>query len=349
MNNYKKSECFEDFKDILEILFITKKESKTEEKDLSLKDGYMLYEGILQKITNKYFFSYSYNNHEVNLSYIDENNNIKSLKKKKFNFFRKIYSASLSLKKDKIYICLKNIKKVKIFNCDLDNKLMEDSNDEIKGDNNSSSHFNKCIEVTDELIATSDNKEIVIWKKDETTKVYLNITSFGLKTETCDLLFLNNEYFISSQPFQKTIIFFNINNLQSEKIIKNIDSIISSNCLLIINEYIIVNCKNGISIILKETKEEIQFIENCYDKIIKENKKIYLDNDNNIYILYVLETNKNMKKIFIEVMKMENKSFKLIEKYKKVSIEDNKILEIVLMNKSNIIIWGNELHILFNQ
>ena len=79
-------------------------------------------------------------------------------------------------------------------------------------------------------------------------------------------------------------------------------------------------------------------------------KVLSLDNDNNIYILNELNSVNERKKIFIEVMRMENNYFKLIKKYNEAYINDSQALEMVLMNKNknNLMLWGNSTYLLCN-
>ena len=81
-----------------------------------------------------------------------------------------------------------------------------------------------------------------------------------MNAETNDLLLINDAYFASSQACRKTITFIDISNLKEDKIITNIDSIDCNNCLSVFKNFIIVNCTEGIAIILLETKKLIQYI-----------------------------------------------------------------------------------------
>ena len=95
-------------------------------------------------------------------------------------------------------------------------------------------HFNKCIELSNEYIATAEDECIYLYEINGENK---QITKFHLDDTISDLLLINNEYFISSQLICETLLYFNIKNLTKENVIKNIDSFNSNKCLLL-KEYI---------------------------------------------------------------------------------------------------------------
>jgi hypothetical protein len=236
---------------------------------------------------------------------------------------------------------------VVIFNLDLENQLMEKSDDEIK-DNEDGGRFNKCIEISDEFIATADTYSIIIWKK--YTKEYVNIKKIYLDKETYDLLLINNEYFVSTQANQKTLTFIDIPDLKEDKIITEIDCIEENNCLFLFKNNIIVNCKEGIAIILLETKEIIQYIENFDRDLISKRLSIYNnDNDYILYILNRLDSDYNKQKFNVKIMKLEDDQLKLIGRYDETEIEDQGKLQIIALNKDTTLIYGNKIFIQKNE
>ena len=92
------------------------------------------------------------------------------------------------------------------------------------------SHFNKCIQLTNKYLATADDDNIIIWNNN-------NIKQFEIEkkivigAKTSDLILVNNEYFISSQPDKKIIVIININSFEISNTILNVDCIDSQNSL----------------------------------------------------------------------------------------------------------------------
>jgi len=344
---FDKCYTFDDLEDILRKLF--KKDSiikRLELKEMDLRESFTLNDGAITKITDEYFFSYSYSKDEVKISSIDKNGSTKTLEKTTIDFRRKICSATVSLHKNKIYACLANSRNVIFFNFDLENKLMEQSEYEIR-DSEGGSRFNKCIEINEDMCATADSDNVIIWQKygDE----YIKTKKCCFNTETYDLLLVNNEFFVASQANQYTLTFIDIPNMKEDKIIKNIDSINYSNCMHLFQENIFVNCKEGIALINIETKELIQFIQN-YDNnnIAKGNKRIatYIkDDDFYIYILNRLVSDYGKQKYYIKAMKFEDNYLKLTDKYEETEIDDGGRMDIIIMNPDIILIWGDKLYI----
>jgi hypothetical protein len=344
---FDKCYTFEDLKDILEVLF--EKEDINEKpklKEMNLKGGFTLKDGLITRLNDEFLFCYSYNIDKVKIASVD-GVGIREYDKTTIDFRQRIFSASLSLQKNKIYATLTNSRKVVIFNLDLENQLMERSDDEIK-DNEDGGRFNKCIEISDEFIATADTYSIIIWKK--YTKEYVNIKKIYLDKETYDLLLINNEYFVSTQANQKTLTFIDIPDLKEDKIITEIDCIEENNCLFLFKNNIIVNCKEGIAIILLETKEIIQYIENFDSDQISKRLSIYNnDNDYILYILNRLDSDYNKQKFNIKIMKLEDDQLKLIGRYDETEIEDQGKLQIIALNKDTTLIYGNKIFIQKNE
>ena len=101
---------------------------------------------------------------------------------------------------------------------------------EINDDENISIfHFNKCIDFGNNYLAIADNEFINIWNENNNGH-FSKLIKLNIGNKTPDLLLANDNYFISIQPNNKTIIIFNIKHLRQEKIIPNVDSIDSKNC-----------------------------------------------------------------------------------------------------------------------
>lgn len=258
------------------------------------KIGYVKYnkqqnldEVILHKIDDKNYLVYEPYNHNKNLKLktIDEEYSIE--------FKDKIYSITSSNDKNKIFICLLRQKKVKILNCNLRKLEIELSDEFILDSNyNDKNHFNKCMQISNEYLATSDNTKISIWSRVNnylTNKgEFINVLNINLNTPILEMLYVNNEYFISCEHRNQSISFINIKKLEREKIIKDDKFLFDDpkNCLLSLDKYIVVNCPTGIVLIYIKTKEIVQFIDNQY-----KNKFICLNNNDSFYIISLFNNN----------------------------------------------------------
>ena len=326
--------------------------------------------GIISKISDNLFFTY--NNCEYYIAINNYNINENALFKQKngvLNFKDLIYSV-LSFKKDDfiyIYACLIINKKIKIFIYNIKDDIIKISDEEIKDENNddgddindansfssdnsyknlNNNIFTKCIQLANQLIATSDNKNnIYIWKKDD-SKGYINIKKIKLNYFINDLLLINDEYFIYSHSKAKTITFFNFKELNKEKIIDNIECVNTQNSLFLIKQFILINCKEGITILSLKTKEVVQFIE-----ILKGiwEKKICFDKNNNIYILNHYNSLNIMKYKFLDGCLVEIKEYNEIDKQNSLSYSkdsNSNKTNIICVNEEDIIIWNNGIYIL---
>ena len=342
-DNLKFDKCYSysEFGKILDELFKinSNNDNLSEEIELYLTEEFSISNGIITKINDEYFFNYAFD--EVEISFINKIGELKPLIETGINFNRNIYSASVSLRKNKIFACLKSFRKVIIFNFNLENKIMEQNKNEISDEGEN--RFNKCIDIKDDLVVTADSKYIIIWEKINDT--YIIKKKLLLDTETNDLLLINDEYFVSSQTNKKTITFIDILNLKEDKIIKKVDSIDYYNCLCLLRNYLIVNCKEGIAIILLETKELIRYIENYEDDIYKHSKRLCTYNNGNDFYLYILNQFNDIKmKYNISVMKLEDENFKLIRKYKD-NLTNDRNFNFTIMNENTILIWGEKIYI----
>jgi len=340
---FDKCYTFSEFREILDKLFKQKSnnENKPQENVIDIREQFRINNGIIAKINDEYIFSSS-NRDEVKISFLEKNGNLTTLEKTLIEFNRIIYSASVSLQKNKIFACLDYFRKVIIFNFNLENKLMEQNKNEISDEGEN--RFNKCIDIKDDLVVTADSKYIIIWEK--INDIYIIKKKLLLDTETNDLLLINDEYFVSSQTNKKTITFIDISNLKEDKIIKKVDSIDYYNCLCLLRNYLIVNCKEGIAIILLETKELIRYIENYEDDINKYSKRLCTYNNGNDFYLYILNQFDYRKINYnISVIKLEDDYFKLIRKYKDCSTDDDRNFNFIIMKEYTFLIWGKSIYI----
>ena len=303
--------------------------------------------GIISKINDKYFFSYSYLSNIAEIDkYHKDKNEIYYLPKSKISFPDKIYSVSCSNKSNKIYACLNHRKAVAIFQYNLIKKTMNLCEEEIRG-LTYNPHFNKCIELVDDYVATSEMDEINIWFKfQDDNKFYSNVRRLLFAPKINDILLINNNYFISSHYESEIIVFYDINDSYKESIITDIKPYNYSNCLYLFNEYIIVNCINGISLISINTRQLVQFIE--YSKPYDDINQIFIGNDDNIYISdFSSET-------FLVKYEFRDGYFVIKEKYKSIETDkkrayflaNSSLFKMMCINDEDIIIWGKNMWIL---
>ena len=337
LDKLKNAKEFEERTKIIIGLFDFEKKNNNnnfQKKNRSIKRNYTINDGFLIKLNDKYFFDNSALSKTAHLTFFEkENNSMKYLNSSNISFNEKIYSISFSEVKRKIYICLSNLKKVKILDYNIDEKIIQYNGESISDDIESNVHFNKCISITNELVVTADNIMIIIWYNKNKGKEYSIVKRILLNTKTSDILSVNNQYFISTQPSKKTIKFYNIEYLEEEKEITGVDFPDTQNILFLIKNYIIVNCQKGIAMILIKTKDVVQFIENFGN--IPNNKEICFDKNDNIYILYKTSL------YFIKILKLKivEGTYEPLEEYNEMEINE-KSLKFFCINEDDIILWG---------
>ena len=258
-----------------------------------------------------------------------------------------IYSISYSKEKNQIYICVLLERKVKIFDYNLLEKKVKLNIREIFDDNDKIIHFNKCISISNKYLATSDNDCINIWNEDINNKSnYLNIKKIILNEKTCDLLSINNDYFISSHPETSSIAFYKVSNFTREKEILNIECINYKDCFLLFKQYTIVNCCKGISILLNQTRELVQIIDsNCFFN----DKKIIISCNESIYIAITDGKNKYNYRYTLKISryKIIEGYFDKIGEYEQLIFdnkedEENERIEMFCVNEKDFIISGEK-------
>ena len=326
-------------------VIIYKEKTSVEDKDYFLEKMPQVESGIFSKINDTFFFNFSDQTYTAELQrYKKEENDIYYLPRSRIKMKSKIESVSVSTKSNRIYACLSYRKIIKIFEYNLQKKAMKLCEEEINDEDNQSNQsirFNKCIELIDDYVATSDSNNICIWKKDSHSLLYSNIKKMYLNEEINDLLLIDDNYFISSSSDEKIINFFNMENMEIEKILCDIDSINSNNCLFLLKDYVIIDCIEGIAILYTKTKELVQYIKNFCR--YKKGKTIYTGNNNNIYIFDRRFSNFN-----IINMKFFEGSFIPIKEYKNIKIKNNYFItnyrdcQMICINKDDIIIYDKE-------
>ena len=346
----KNSKNFEEKKDIIFEIFNLSKNNMNNKIELikgDLESYYSIKNGIIEKISNTFYFEFLKDENNIYISKYDQKlDQIKVLFESNFN--ENIYSVSISQENSQIYTCLSNKKIVKIIDYDLNQKRFTNINNAINDTNDSILYFNKCISISNGLLATADNKNITLWgKTNNISNNYNKIKVIQIYGKTSDLLLANSEYFISSQPEIKTITIIEIKSLEPIKYIPNIDCIDSFNCFLLFKDYIIINCKKGIALLLIKTKEISQYIENIFE--ISENKKIFLDSKDNIciwsqkkkgnLILFNERYYLTIKKLKINNGLFIFEDFGFIESHEEIS-------KIFCLNDKDLIFQGDNIYLL---
>jgi hypothetical protein len=318
----------------------TKKHFKKINCNLEFKD-FCENDGII-KLNSNLFFNYFDEDFDKTVMQVNEYQNGNFSFGEKFVFHEPIHSFSFSIDKTKIYACLLNKKTIKIFNVNLNNKTIITNEKEINEHKNHK-HFNKCIQISEQCLATADGNFIKIWKENKNEKSYIKEKEINISGAN-DLLLVNNDSFISAVPFNSKIIFFDIANLEQSKNSCTVNFSINSNeCLYLIKDYVIIRGREGIGLLYIKTKEYVQYIEG-FDN----NFSICLDEFDNIYIS---QYNNESEKLSVMKLKMIDGICDKSKEYI-VSKEENKEdflfddnyfdiyqFEILCMNKKDIIFF----------
>ena len=330
------------------------------QKNYFLKNYYSIDKGIIMKITDNYFFEYSPRYDEINIMNYDKKNDIMTkLEKSKIPFKSRICNISLYDNKNMtytLYTCLSNEKKVFIFNFDLLAGTLKLCRDKII--KYEIGHFKKSIQLSSELVATSDDYCIILWIKNRKNENgYTALKEIKLGTGVSDILSINSEFFISSHYYGEKIIFYDIKILSKEKTINNIDCLDKINSLILFKENIIVGCKGGIAFICIKTREKIFYIKNFNDNF--KDKELFLNEDNTLYILNKAEREDDDDSsddsdeieenccFNIYVIKFEEGLlFNILEIYDRLEKRNDNLHLICINNSKDILLWGKKVYLL---
>ena len=276
----------------------------------------------------------------------------------KLNFDNHIFSISSTINNDLVYIyaCLLGTKKMKIFIYNIkDSKLKlsdfevnyenEDYSISDNEDNSDISHFTKCIQLSNQLIAISDNRNLSIWEKKEDLKNYTKIKTINFQFLIKDIFLIDKKYFVCllSEEYndEGDIKYYNIENLIDEKTIKNIDCMKKKMGLIfLIQQFLLIKGEKGISILSNKTKDLVQYIDfnsNIYE--------IIPHNNDNFYILLI---DRNLtSNLSFEKYKLIEGSFIKTTDYINLKFGEEEKEEIILsepfsgfcINRKDIFIW----------
>ena len=351
---FSNSKFFDEQTEILVKFIIQKNRKNKKHKEGTLKRLLKFSNnGIISKINNKYFFSYSDKTNTVEIDkYHKEKKGIYYLPKSMIDFQYKIESVSCSSITNRIYACLSNKLVVKIFEYDLKDKTMVLCEEEIKDDNSYLfiSNFFKCIGLPKGFAATSDRDKISIWaKRDNNSKYYSNVKNINSYGKALDLLLINNNYFIAAHNYYNSdiLVFYKTKNYKKSKILLDKCIFQQSNSLLKFKDYIIVNCFDGFALISIKSQELIQY--RCNFKGYP-NKHICIGNNDEIYII-----NSSYNKICIKKLVFKDGFFKTKEEYKQIQLnkkvgkfhnKEFRHLQMICVNNDDIIVWNRNIYIL---
>ena len=259
---------------------------------------------------------------------------------KRMKFLEEIYSITNSTIENKILLCLLNKKNVKILDYNIYEDIFDINKNEII-DNSITriNQFYKCIQINKNNFLTSDSDFIKLWS--DHTDHFEKANQIEINALTLDLLLVNEEYFISSQPNVKTLTLYNKDNLEQIKIIPDIDCLDSNHSLFKNkNEYILVNCYKGIGLFLIKTKELIQYFE-CFDS---NNIKISCDDKNNIYIISQTMNTTLFSRSYSIKMSIANiidNEIVFIKEYDEIETKKEN-LNITCLNDNIVLLWNND-------
>jgi len=348
LNKFYNSKSFEEqTRNLFEILGHNREEIKEKNANLKELNNFNNGNGKLTKINDDYFFYFSDIKNVVNISFYlkdkeSQKDSIYYFKNSRIEFKDIIYSISPSINLKKIYVCLQNKKIIKIFDLDLENETMKLSDEQIKSKASiPNDHYNKCIELGNDLLATADNYKISVWKRNR--KSFIRTSDLKFSEKPFDLLLVNNNYFITSLYLSKVIIFISTERNEIIDEIKNIDTVCSEECFILYKDYIIVNCIKGFALISTETKKLIKYINNFEGYF---NKKLCIDSKDYLYILGNNNNTSIMKIRFDEDNLVPTEKY---ENLRRLNDEDNleeNALENIFINNEEIIVWGKAIYIL---
>ena len=235
--------------------------------------------------------------------------------------------------KNKIYVCLRDQKIIKIYDyikSKTKNELkLNEREEEIKDFNSLHGHFNKCIYLINNYCATADDEKVSIWHENisDNSAYYSNISNIELSTEINDLLLVDNNYFCCSQNSGKSVLFVDNNDFTTVHTVSKINCVNSYNCLFLVKNFIVVNCIDGICIISAKTHQLVQFIQNFNEN---ENKKICLGHGS----IYVLDYDYHL---WLIKLKLYDGTFVVDEKINLIYEGMKKLNELYKMDKLRIL------------
>ena len=221
---------------------------------------------------------------------------------KEFNY-RMNYCSQLS--NGNLVIC--SLNSIDIINFFEDNDLISHTlNQQLKGKNNSY-NINKVIEIRKKnYLISCDKNNIIIFSKNNETNSYQEMNCINTKSEVKCLEQIDENRFVTVEPEEQCLIFYEIENLQKNILVNDIQSSYGRYAISFIpqNNCIYVTGRQGIYIISTKTFQKINFFivnewissinYDCYnDYLICGTWKKDYNNEEKTYnlILYKVEEN----------------------------------------------------------
>ena len=302
--------------------------------------------GMILKLTKDYFFVYNSFHKNIRIYQYNKDKN-ELIYHTNLDFTDNIYSLTSFINNESIYICacLQQKKVITIFIYNLKNKSLQISdiiNDKNKSENslhdkhfgnNKYKYFQNCIHLSNNLIAISEGKQIYILEK-KNDIFSLKKALFNNNPIIRDIILVDKEYFVCSicNDNNRTIcdiIYFDINNLNEYKRIRNINCINGKDtCLFLFKQYLLIKGNKIISILSNKTKELVQEL-NLFEK----NNNIYRIITNSKDMIYILI--QKDKSLYMKKYKFKDGLFIQIEEYIKIKILKKYENEIFVDNNNN--------------
>ena len=237
--------------------------------------------GIAENLTKDTFIIYSSISNSIKIFSKVNNNDNNYQKIEEFKIDTQIESFNFSHNRKKIYACLSEKKQIAIFNYNIKEETLELSDEILEIKSEGKAHFNKCVYINDNCLITIDDCNIYLWSKiEQKSKKFTNTKKLTVEKDIYDICQINDNYLLISQLSKLSLL--SVTNLSILKVFENIDCYKDLNSLILIDDYVLVNCQKGIAVFSVKTKEIIQYIENW--KNFNE-KKIVKSFENHIYIL----------------------------------------------------------------
>ena len=274
--NFMKKKYFDEkSKIIFDMLSIKKQEIKEIEAYIKKLDNFGKYI-IVENFTKEFLILYSSSDNEIKLISINDSNVVN-----KIDFDKSISSFNFSPDNKTIYVCWGNKYSIYIINYNPEDKTLKLNEKTICVIADVGDNYKKCIHLDDNYLLTAGSDSIYLWyRKDINSYQYYNVKEKVFNHNIYDICQVNDNYLIFSQ--REKLTFFSVGDFKNEIAIKNIDCIQKERTLILIKDFILVNCEKGIAIIYIKTKEMIQYVENLENF---NSKKITKSFDDNIYIL----------------------------------------------------------------
>ena len=194
----------------------------------------------------------------VGIYKINPNNELEKIYDiKEFNY-RMNYCSQLS--NGNLVICSLNT--IDIINLLQNNDSISHTlNQQLKGKNNSY-NINKVIEIRKKnYLISCDKNNIIIFSKNNQTGLYQELNSINTNSEVKCLELINENLFVTVEPEEECVIFYEIDNLKKNIVVNDIQSSFGRYAISYIpqNNYIFVTGRQGIYLISTKTFQYINF------------------------------------------------------------------------------------------